>query len=321
MCAVIIGSARHNELYGIPGKDDWRGGQPGDQLQMTIPDNSGECSMQEWYLHPLGWVVARAKTEEQRNKIAQNMEYICNNPCIGYDQPRDQTLYKASKPYGFNASCVNTPCDTDCARAVRVCALYAGIDCPDFYTATEISALKSTGQFDILTDPKYTESPDYLLRGDILCTKTKGHTVVVLSDGDKAHGGKGGGNVYKATGNVYQRTGPGTEYPIIQTVPKGDTVNGSTVSGNWLQCEYKGKWGYCSLKYLTPTVEEAPAFAELSGNAYFRQSPGITGKAITVVKKGDTVKLTGQTKKVLTTTWKQCVYNGKTGWISGKYLS
>lgn len=312
MCAVMVGSARHNEFGGISG------GKPGDQLQQTLPDYKGECSMQEWYLHDLGWTVARAKTEEQRNKIAQDMEYICNNPYIGYDQPRDQTLYKAAKPYGFNASCVNTDCDTDCARAVRVCVLYAGIDVADFYTATELSALKATGQFDILTESKYTERPDFLLRGDILVTKTKGHTVVVLTDGDQAHGG---GNAYKATGNVYQRTGPGKEFPIIQTVPQGETVNGSTLSGSWLQCEYKGRWGYCSLKYLTPTTEAASAFAELTGSAYIRMVPGMTGRIIGVAKKGETVTLTGKEKRVMLSTWKECRVDGKTGWISGKYLT
>ena len=314
MCAVIVGSARSNEF------GDISGGVPGDQLQSTTPDYSGECSMQEWYLHPLGWVVARAKTEEQRHKIAQNSEYICNNPFIGYDQPRDQTLYKIAKQYGFDASRVETPCDTDCARKIRVCVLYAGIDCPDFYTATEISVLKSTGQFDILTDPKYTESPDYLLRGDILCTKTKGHTVVVLSDGDKAREHKKEDGLYIATGNVYQRTGPGTEYPIIQTVIKGDSVKGSAVIGNWLQCEYKGKSGYCSMKYLEQTTANPSLHAKLTGNAYVRMVPGMTGKILGVAKKDETATLTGNEKRIMLTTWKECEIDGKTGWISGRYL-
>ena len=32
---------------------------------------------------------------------------------------------------------------------------------------------------------KYTNSPDYLKEGDILVTRTKGHTLVILNDGDK----------------------------------------------------------------------------------------------------------------------------------------
>ena len=46
--------------------------------------------------------------------------------------------------------------------------------------------MRATGKFDILKDDKYCKKPDYLLRGDILVTRTKGHTVVVLDDGAKA---------------------------------------------------------------------------------------------------------------------------------------
>lgn len=318
MSTVIIGSARHNELYGIPGKDDWRGGQPGDQLQASVPDYSGECSMQEWYLHPLGWIVLRAKNAGVREKIAKNMESICNNPNYGYDQPHDQDGIRAAKPYGYDASCVTTPTQIDCARGVRLCILYAGINVPDFYTATEVNAVMSTGEFEKLTGPEYCESPDMLMRGDILVTCSKGHTVVVLTDGDKAHGG---GSVYQATGNVYQRTGPGTEYQIIQTVLKGETVEGSTISDGWLQCQFRGQLGYCSMKYLSQTSGQAPAFAELTGNAYIRMVPGMTGRILGVARKGETVTLTGKEKRVMLSTWKECRVDGKTGWISGKYLS
>ena len=44
----------------------------------------------------------------------------------------------------------------------------------------------ATGQFVELTGKKYTDSSDYLRRGDVLVTRTQGHTVVVLSNGSKA---------------------------------------------------------------------------------------------------------------------------------------
>lgn len=309
--SVIVGSARSNEF------GDISGGSAGDQLQSTVPDFSGECSMQEWYLHPKGWVVARAKDPEVREKIAQNMENICNNPNYGYDQPRDQDGTRAAKQYGYDASKVKTPTSTDCARAVRLCILYAGVNVADFYTVTEMSAIKATGQFDILTDSRYAESEDYLLRGDILCTKVKGHTVVILSDGKLA---KGSADVYETTGNVYMRTGPSVSYSPIQVVPKGRKVTGSEMTDGWLACEYNGKKGYCSVKYLTPITSETYSYAELSGNAHLRSNAGVFNKSLKVVKRSESVKLTGVSKKVLTTTWHECVHFGTTGWISGKYL-
>ena len=45
-----------------------------------------------------------------------------------------------------------------------------------------IDACNKTGHFDVLTSSNYTK--DYLKRGDILLST--GHTVIVLSNGDKA---------------------------------------------------------------------------------------------------------------------------------------
>ena len=172
--AVKVGSARHDE------NDKLRGGKAGDQTGI-------EVSKQNWYKHKKGWIVIRPKDAAVREKVAKDMEYACENPNIGYDQSQNQTLYNAAKPYGFDCSKVTTPCETDCSRLVRVCLAYAGINVPTFYTGNEVDTLQKTGLFDILSEAKYTDSSDYLLRGDILVTKTTGHTVVVLTNGDKAN--------------------------------------------------------------------------------------------------------------------------------------
>lgn len=170
---VKVGSARHDENGNL------RGGKAGDQT-------GHEVETQKWYKHKKGWVVIRAKSSTAREKIAQDMEWACANPNIGYDQSQNGTLFAAAKKVDFNCSKVTVKCETDCSRLVRVCCWYAGIEAPLFYTGTEVDVLRRTGAFEILTSPKYTESPDYLVRGDILVTKTTGHTVVVLNDGDKA---------------------------------------------------------------------------------------------------------------------------------------
>lgn len=166
---VIIGSARIDE------NGHASGGQAGDQ-------NGKEVSTQKYYLHEKGWHVLRAKEPQVREAIAQNMTWACANNNIGYDQNQNQTLYQTAKPVGFNCSLVGTPCETDCARLVRVCVLYAGVKVSDFYTGNEKDALLATDAFD-LVDVKL---PEELLRGDILVTKTKGHTVVVLTNGANA---------------------------------------------------------------------------------------------------------------------------------------
>lgn len=304
---VLVGSARADEFGGIG-----YGAQPGDQT-------SHECETQEWYLHEKGWVAIVAKSEAVREKIAQDMEYICANPHIGYSQPHDQTLYNAAKPFGFNCSLVTTDCETDCAKAVRVCVLYAGINCPDFYTATEVAVLNSTGAFEIRTEPQYTETPDYNPRGTIYCTKTQGHTVVQLDDGKYAYTTQH----YTTTGNVWQREGAGTEYPTIQVVPVNSVYNVLSFAeaedgGTWAQGEYKGKFGYVSCKYLRQAATMPKLTA--SGNVYLRTGAGILNRVVGTIQKGTTVRGTGASKKILGQTWYEVIYNGKKGWASGKYL-
>lgn len=169
---VRVGSASINE------KGTINGGQPGDQT-------GRECKIQNWYLHSRGWYIIRAKDARQREKIAHNMESICNNNNIGYCQNHRSTLTTAAQPYGYDASKVKVKVETDCSEAVRNCCLYAGINVLSFSTATEVNALKNTGLFDIITDSRANTS-EYLKRGDILVTRRKGHTVVVLDNGSKA---------------------------------------------------------------------------------------------------------------------------------------
>ena len=186
--AVIIGSARIDE------NGNATGGKAGD-------NNGKEVSRQNWYLHSKGWVVIRPKSDVVAGKIADDMNYAIDNPCIGYDQSQNRTLYEVVKKYGYDCRKVRVDVETDCAQLVRVCVLYAGIQCDDFYTANEISTLSRTGAFNVLWDEKYCKSDRLLKRGDILVTPVKGHTAVVLSDGE---------------GIEYKRKMSSTETPILE---------------------------------------------------------------------------------------------------------
>ena len=171
--AVKIGSARIDEN----GKA--HGGAAGDQT-------GKEVSTQNWYSR--NWRVFRAKDEAKAKLIAKAMQAACDNKNIGYDQYQRNTLYNQVKPYGYDPAKATKKCETDCSALVRVCCAYAGIIMSDFNTSSEPSRLMDSGEFVELTGSKYTDRSDYLGVGDILCTKTKGHTVVVLTNGPKYEG-------------------------------------------------------------------------------------------------------------------------------------
>ena len=174
--AVIIGSARqdeHGKAYG---------GQAGNQ-------SGREISTQNWYLHSKGWRVLRAKDAGVGQRLAIAMRAACENKNIGYNQWRRNTLYDAAAVWGFDIARVNTPVETDCSALVRTCIAYAaGITTlpSSLRTGNMCSLILATGAFEELSGKEYTTKPDYLKAGDILCTKTSGHTVIVLTDGAKA---------------------------------------------------------------------------------------------------------------------------------------
>ena len=232
---VMIGSARIDE------NGNAHGGKAGDQK------NGFEVSTQEWYKHSKGWRVFRAKDPEKAEIIAKIMEWACDNALIGYDQYQRNTLYNELKKSGFDGEpTLAKAAETDCSALVRVCLAFAGIDVPaDFYTASMAKTMLATGEIIELTGSKYTDSPDYLGRGDILVTKTKGHTVVVLTDGEKYEGVSSTtdlqpeGNLKVKPGSWRIRSGPGTEYDTVDYVRSGDTLQSVDAVG-WVPVLYKG---------------------------------------------------------------------------------
>lgn len=299
---VLIGGASINEF----GTEE--GGQAGDQ-------NGKEVYIQDWYPHKKGWVVIRAKSAEMRRKLAQDMRWACENDNIGYSfWEHAYTLYDLARKQGWNCSKIKEKCETNCAKLVLVCAKYAGSKVQDFYTGDEVAKFKATGEFDVLTDAKYCASADYLLEGDILVTKTQGHTVVVLSDGDFAHG-----IPYVISNCAYanMRKGANVNYAVIAVLKAGTKVGLLDWAENgWGMVYLNGVIGYVSPLYLSEEQTEGKAL----GNVWLRETAGTSGKKIITIPAGATVVILDDTEMVGKTIWYHVKYDGKTGWSSSKYI-
>ena len=169
--AVLIGHASI-------GENGARNNASGDQTGKEV------CT-RGWYNG--NWhTVLRFKDEEKAELMAQACEAACLNPNIGYDQNQRNTLRKAAESANFDLSKVGK-CECDCSSFVAVCAECAAVEVPYTYdnapvTSTMVSAFKSTGEFEVLTESKYLTSDKYLRRGDILVKS--GHTVMALHDGE-----------------------------------------------------------------------------------------------------------------------------------------
>lgn len=163
MSNVIIGSARHDEFGKLAGK-------AGDQLQTgSGNDFKGEVSMQPYYMHKYGWYVLRFKDVAYRHKMAERKVKACNNPNNGYSQSDRLAVVRD----GVESK---KPTNGDCGTYVRRCFMEAtGIDPGNFTTENEVAALLKTGLVE-LVEAKEKD----LMIGDILVSKKKGHTAVVV---------------------------------------------------------------------------------------------------------------------------------------------
>jgi len=178
--SVIIGSARIDE-HGRA-----HGGAAGDQKQTGTPDYKGEVSMQDFYVHSKGWIVARLKKQKWADKCAKAMKTACNNANIGYDQYQRYGLAPGKEDVDTKKKV-----ETDCSALVRRCIYDAtGKDVGDIRTITMENTLSKSGLFETLMQYK---SGMTLYTGDVLFTghlghPVSGHTVVVVSGKDRTDG-------------------------------------------------------------------------------------------------------------------------------------
>ena len=166
--AIMVASARSDE------RGKLSGGKAGDQKQVSgTNDTKGEVSMQPFYVHSKGWYILRPKNVAYAERIASLGIVAANNSNIGYNQADRLGVVK----YGINTK-VKT--NADCSSLVRQVVKEAtGKDPGNFTTSNEAAVLMATGLFEKISYVNEKQTPVY--NGDILVTKTKGHTVMVVS--------------------------------------------------------------------------------------------------------------------------------------------
>lgn len=329
--SVKVGSARSS--YGNTRAGDQHSGM--------------EVSTQDWYQHSKGWRVLVCKYANGNAYIAEAMRKACANDDIGYDQSTRGTLYSNVKAAGFDPSKTTKKVNTDCSALVRVCVSYAfrqlGIDkiVPDFITSDEASTLLKTGYFEELKGTKYTTESDYLPKGAILVTKTKGHTVVVLNDGPKCDAMFAVLEAKRTTALGDRELSYGDEGEDVKElqaalIQLGYEVGAWGCDGEWGDCtemavrefqtsnalEIDGIVGVKTLGALHDALERSEAGGGgksvriVGGNCYVRRGAGTSFDEIAVARKGDVLPLI----EVAVNGWCRVRYGVEAdGWVSGKY--
>lgn len=139
--------------------------------------------------------------------------------------------------------------------------------------------------------------------------------------------------------SVRFRTGPGTSYSVIDSLAKGTEVTVLGTEDNWYKCNVSGKTGYISKNYVTVAGDTTGGNNGTTGGTTgtlgggtttttsgtgkvnctalrMRSGPGTSNSTITTLSKGTSVTIIGSSDG-----WLKVTANGKTGWVSGEYIS
>lgn len=302
-----------------------------------------ELRIRNYYVHSKGWRVLRCIHPEMRPLIAAAMKAAVNNRNIGYDQNQRNTLYRQVQNAGFDPAKATTPCETDCSALVRVAVLYAlrkcgnGTSIADFYTANEASILLKSGLFTEMEGTRYTRRSDYLCAGDILVTRTKGHTEVVLNNGSRADTTAGTEHKYALGERLLKNGSEGADVKELQSLliqlgydcgkwgADGDYGDATEMAVEQFQRHWDldadGEYGVNTHEMLMKVVagerlENAQVVEIVGGNCYVRTQPSTSGEKLGVVRSGEKLIYRGEISE---DGWYGVQYNDTDAWVSGKY--
>lgn len=329
---LIVGSARIDENGNL------KNGKTGDQTRK-------EVSTQAYYTHKKGWYVLRAKSVAHANALATAMKQACNNNKIGYDQNERNGVIAQLKKYG-SLDKIARATECDCSSLVRACIIQAtGKDVGNITTANEASVLEASGLFEA---KKSVTGEGMLYNGDILVTKTKGHTVIVVSG--RARSTATTSNTSTATKSYLSKGDKGNGVKTMQTMliacgyscgsygADGDFGSDSDKALRKFQGDYgltvDGKYGSKSKAKLESVYNRKKSSKPLGtykvtakSGLYVREGAGtnynIVPKNKLTKNAQEHAKSNGALRygtRVTVKEWKNGFARIPSGWVSGDYL-
>lgn len=323
----------------------------------AVGDQTGrEVHIRSWYNK--GWdCVLRPISPEVAEKSARLCEAVCKNDNVGYSQSSSNVTGRNSLRRQLIENDWNpdkiAKCNCDCSSFMAVCAEAAGVNMQPQYTSgnapvTSTMRVKyaKTGAYKVLTDRKYRNSPDYLLRGDILLREGS-HTAMVLDNGAKA-GSERPEVPYKLGDRLLRNGDEGADVQELQTLlirlsekqndtsylvgsygADGDFGDSTESAVRSFQRDYAlsidGIVGAKTLDRLYAALEsggdgpvQKPEEVRIfGGTAYIRTKPDASGAILGTVHSGDRYPYAGETSE---NGWNKIVYAPEAeGWVSGKY--
>ena len=132
-------------------------------------------------------------------------------------------------------------------------------------------------------------------------------------------GGSGstGSNQYKITANptLNIRSGRGTGYKKLGSIPYGKIVTVTDISSGWGKVTYNGITGYASMTYMKKIATSSYNY-KTTANLHMRSGRGTKYKILITIPKGTSLNITN-----IVGNWGKTTYGGKTGYVYMTYVT
>lgn len=138
--------------------------------------------------------------------------------------------------------------------------------------------------------------------------------------------------VKNGIGCLNLRSGAGTGYRILTSIPEGAKISVLGTSGGWVRTSYGGQTGYVSADYLTGSSSSGSSsgsssqssYASSSGSGHkvntetlnMRSGAGTDNRIVVQLNYGDKVSILDSSGG-----WYKVSSRGYTGWVLGEYIS
>lgn len=119
--------------------------------------------------------------------------------------------------------------------------------------------------------------------------------------------------------NLNVRSGAGTNYSRIGSLRQGSAVQViQKLSNGWYKISYNGKTGYVSGQYIKENSSSpAPVYRVDVSGLNVRSGPGVQYSKLGLLKNGAVLNVIHKE----TNGWYKINFNGKTGYVSGQYVT
>ena len=136
-------------------------------------------------------------------------------------------------------------------------------------------------------------------------------------EGNIGGSGSGGSNQYKITANptLNIRSGRGTGYKKLGSIPYGKIVTVTDINSGWGKVTYNGVTGYVSMTYMKQIATRSYNY-KTTANLHMRSGRGTKYKILITIPNGTSLNIID-----IVGSWGKTTYGGKIGYVYMTYVT